>query len=143
MKTKPTQKQLEKNIKDLALLMANSCVRNTVIEDYHSGISPHTETGDYSDVKVITPKGEIPWSELSRVNDSEMMALNIEVVDNIYTFLQYLLNPKFADQIEAFDEAMKWLMPQGWNEPQMNETVVKVVSQKANAKRSKLDLQVR
>jgi hypothetical protein len=37
------------------------CVRNTSIEDVHVGIEPHSPSGDYSDVKVVTPVGEIPW----------------------------------------------------------------------------------
>jgi hypothetical protein len=36
------------------------CVRNTSIEDVHAGIEPHSPSGDYSDVKVVTPVGEIP-----------------------------------------------------------------------------------
>jgi hypothetical protein len=33
------------------------CVRNTLIEGLHAGIFPGSETGDYSDVKVVTPYG--------------------------------------------------------------------------------------
>jgi hypothetical protein len=34
-----------------------------------------------SDVKVVSPDGEIDWNELSRVSDAEMKALMIDVVD--------------------------------------------------------------
>jgi hypothetical protein len=40
-------------------------------------------------VKVVTPYGEIPWSQLSRISDSEMKALMIDVVDRVYTYLRY------------------------------------------------------
>lgn len=66
-------KVLTKGLKNEALKMAVSCVRNTIIENYHAGISPRSKIGDYSDVKVITPYGEIAWNELSRISDDEMM----------------------------------------------------------------------
>ena len=30
------------------------------------------ETGDYSDVKVVTPFGEIAWRDVSRLSDGDM-----------------------------------------------------------------------
>jgi hypothetical protein len=46
--------------KRLAKYMALLCFRNTdVLEDLHSGEVPVSEAGDYSDVKVVTPVGEI------------------------------------------------------------------------------------
>jgi hypothetical protein len=48
----------------LALGMAILCVRNTCIEDLHAGIEPSSQAGDFSDVKVVTPYGEIPWNKL-------------------------------------------------------------------------------
>ncbi len=68
----------EYNLADLALLMTVTCMRNTVLESYHAGRSVTTRTGDYSDVKVVTPDGEIPCSEVSRIT-GEMKAFNIEV----------------------------------------------------------------
>ena len=51
--------------KALAALLAKSiaalCVRNTFLEDLHSGTTPSSRSGDFSDVKVVTPFGEIPW----------------------------------------------------------------------------------
>jgi hypothetical protein len=42
--------------KRLAKFIALHCFRNThVLEDLHSGEVPISESGDYSDVKVITP----------------------------------------------------------------------------------------
>jgi hypothetical protein len=48
----------------LAKLMARSCFRNTVLEDFHAGKVATSETGDYSDVKVITPSREIAWNDV-------------------------------------------------------------------------------
>ena len=48
---------------------------------------PGSLAGDYNDVNVVTPYGEIPWSKLSRLNDEEMKVLMIEVVNKTYTFL--------------------------------------------------------
>ena len=58
--------------KRLAFGIALLCVRNTCIEDVHAGIEPSSRTGDFSDVKVVTPYGEIPWDELSRIRNDEM-----------------------------------------------------------------------
>jgi hypothetical protein len=71
----------------LAKSIAVLCVRNTFLEDLHSGITPSSVSGDYSDVKVVTPYGEIPWCKLSRLSDDEMKRLMKEIVDKIYTFL--------------------------------------------------------
>src|SRR5262245_37591252 len=57
--------------KRLAKLMALRCFRNTKLEDLHAGIYPSSEVGDYSDVKVVTPFGEIAWSKVSRLSDEE------------------------------------------------------------------------
>ncbi len=41
-------------LKRLAKYMAQQCFRNTVLEDFHAGIIPYSEAGDYSDVVVNT-----------------------------------------------------------------------------------------
>src|SRR6266404_9748741 len=46
----------------LAIGMAVYCVRNTFLEDLHAGTVPSSKAGDYSDVKVVSPYGEIPWA---------------------------------------------------------------------------------
>jgi hypothetical protein len=56
-------KQRKSEAKTLALIMAVNCVRNTVIEDYHSE---------------------------GKLTDQEMKAFNKEVADKLYTFLEYL-----------------------------------------------------
>jgi hypothetical protein len=75
-------------LQDRAKAIVVTCVRNTILEDYHAGIGPSSKTGDYSDVKVVTPYGEIPWNEVSRISDEEMKVLMIEIVNNVYTLLR-------------------------------------------------------
>jgi hypothetical protein len=53
----------------LAKAITALCVRNTFLEDLHSGTSPSSKTGDFSDIKVVTPYGEIPWQQVSRLSD--------------------------------------------------------------------------
>lgn len=61
--------------------------RNSPIEELHSGTFPTSKIGDFSDVKVVTPFGEIPWNELSRISDEEMKNLNKTICNQIYTLL--------------------------------------------------------
>ncbi|MFZ0591433.1 MAG: hypothetical protein WAM39_13200 [Bryobacteraceae bacterium] len=56
----------------LAKYMVEQCFRNSQLEDLRAGTAPSSKTGDYSDVAVKTPFGEIPWCELSRLDDAEM-----------------------------------------------------------------------
>ena len=69
-----------KELKKMTQLLAVMGVRNnTELEDLHAGISPSSKTGDYTDVKVVTPYGEIKWNELSRISDKEMRSLMLSV----------------------------------------------------------------
>jgi len=64
----------------LAKLLAVMGVRNnTGLEDLHCGVFPSSKAGDYSDVRVITPYGEIEWNRLSRISDEEMRALMLSI----------------------------------------------------------------
>ena len=59
---------MKKTDKALAAVLAKAitamCVRNGYLEDLHSGVTPSSKAGDYSDVKVVTPYGEIPWQKV-------------------------------------------------------------------------------
>ena len=79
--------------KRLAKAMARDCFRNTKLEDFHAGTFPSSKAGDYSDVKVVSPYGEIGWERLSRLSDEEMKALMIDVVNHCYDFLTTLCGP--------------------------------------------------
>ena len=73
----------------LAQALVEVCVRNSGIEDLHAGTFPDSRRGDFSDVKVVSPYGEIPWTDLSRISDEEMKRLMIEIVDRVFTFLTF------------------------------------------------------
>jgi len=86
--------------KRLAKFIALHCFRNTdMFEDLHSGEVPISESGDYSDVKVITPDGEIPWSNLSRFDDREMKAMMIEVANRCDQVLAILFSTPTGDKL--------------------------------------------
>jgi hypothetical protein len=71
--------------------------------------------GDYSDVKVVSPHGEIPWKELSRLSDKEMKELMIDVVDRCYDFLSVMFLTRRGDEIiEGLKQSDP--VPQ-WDEP--------------------------
>ena len=95
-----------------AMFLGLNCVRNSPLEDLHAGRFPRSGVGDYSDVKVVTPYGEIPWNELGRISDEEMKHLMIWVVDALYTVLSD--NP---DQ----PEVMLMPPPTSWNPPKKND----------------------
>jgi hypothetical protein len=63
-----SQRVLSRHFRALALLIALHCVRNTIIENYHA---------------------------VGRLTDPEIAALNREVVNKIYAFLQIMLNPRY------------------------------------------------
>jgi hypothetical protein len=111
-------KEIQKNEvvrKRLAKAMARDCFRNTKLEDFHAGTFPSSEAGDYSDVKVISPYGEIAWNKLGRLSDEEMKVLMIDVVNHCYDFLTVLFG-RFGDTIV---EHLKQddVLPQ-WNDPE-------------------------
>ncbi|MBF0341541.1 MAG: hypothetical protein HQL95_11360 [Magnetococcales bacterium] len=59
----------------IAEMMAMLCVRNTQLEALHAGRVPVSRTGDFSDLRVIDADGnEIPWPEVSHLDDDEMKA---------------------------------------------------------------------
>ena len=73
-------------LKRLAKFMACECFRNTKLEDFHAGTFPSSRSGDYSDVKVVSPYGEIAWQDVSRLSDDEMKLLMIDVVNHCHKF---------------------------------------------------------
>ena len=74
------ERMKRQELRDLAKFLAVMGVRNnTELEDLHCGITPSSKTGDYADVKVISPYGEIEWNRLSRISDAEMRSLMLSV----------------------------------------------------------------
>ncbi len=108
-----------RNAGRLAKALVEICVRNSGLEDLHAGIFPDSEAGDYSDVKVVTPYGEIPWTRLSRISDEEMKRLMIEIVDRVFTFCSY---PEELAALSA--QARKW------NRPRPDRQLMKTVQRR-------------
>ena len=78
MKRIPKERLQE--LQGLAKLLAVMGVRNnTELENLHCGKSPSSETGDFSDVKVVSPRREIEWNRLSRIDDEEMRSLMLSI----------------------------------------------------------------
>lgn len=77
------------------------CVRNSHLETLHAGQVPVTKTGDWTDVVVIDAEGNnIPWAEVSRIDDDEMRALMGDVVNRLYTFHLKSDDPTLRAEIE-------------------------------------------
>lgn len=110
----------EKFQSEFAKIMAAACVRRGYLEKLHNGFKPVTRADDYSDVKVIDAEGrEIPWNQVSRINQDEMKTLMIGVVNRIHTFLARTLFSATEDKAfhHALDRtAVPWT--KGWDEPQ-------------------------
>jgi hypothetical protein len=104
--------------KRLAKYLAQQCFRNTLLEDLHAGITPNSQTGDYTDVVVRSPYGEIPWPRLSRLSDEEMKALMIDVVNQTYRALTVLFDNRLGSELVKI-LAQQDLLPR-WNEPTLS-----------------------
>jgi hypothetical protein len=103
--------------KRLAKFIALHCFRNTdVLEDLHSGEVPISESGDYSDVKVITSDREILWGDLSRFDDREMKALMIAVVNRCDQVLAMLFSTPVGDKL--IEELGRRDLVPYWSEPE-------------------------
>jgi ligand-binding SRPBCC domain-containing protein len=105
-------------MKRLAKYLAQQCFRNTMLEDLHAGITPNSETGDYTDVVVRSPYGEIPWPRLSRLSDEEMKALMIDVVNKTYHALTVLFDNRLGGELVKI-LAQQDFLPR-WNEPTLS-----------------------
>ena len=111
---------LKKSQSEFAKLMAAACVRRGYLEKLHEGVPPVSRTGDYSDVKVIDAEGrEIPWNQVSRIDQDEMKTLMTGVVNRIHTFLARTLFSAAEDKTfqQALDRAaVPWT--KAWDKPE-------------------------
>lgn len=89
----------------LAKALVETCMRNSELENLHAGTFPSSERGDFTDVRVVTPYGEIPWTQLSRISDEEMKVLMIDVVDRVFTYLRY------PEELARLGGAARWDRP--------------------------------
>ena len=102
----------------VATLLAFHCVRNSYLADLHAGIFPSSQTGDYTDVKVVSPYGEIAWNRLGRISDEEMQRLSEDIVNRLYTFLFYLLTSGEPDRGMP--------LPTHWAPPQIEVSIAEM-----------------
>lgn len=109
----------------LAKALVLSCFRNTFLEELHCGTTPSSKAGDYSDVKVVSPYGELSWVEIegrkkvSRISDEEMKILMKEAVNNMYTMLTNLSYENYQKKIE-FGLKRTDVCPE-WDSPKLNK----------------------
>jgi hypothetical protein len=106
---------LQQTAAKLAQMLAFHCVRNTSLEDLHAGMFPSSQTGDYSDVTVVSPYGEITWNRLGRSSDEEMKPLMEEMVDRLYPFLLLFL--------ERGEPEHGLPQPKNWSTPRLNAEI--------------------
>lgn len=115
----PVDDETDKTTKRFVLALVEQCVRNTLLEDLHSGAVPTSTTGDYSDVTVISPYGEIPWPGLSRISDKEMKALMIEITNKVFTFVSH------SEDLLVLGSAARW------NEPEYDKRLLQTAFRRA------------
>ena len=114
----------QRSAANLAKVLAMMCVRNTFLEELHSGRVPVTRTGDYTDVQVVDAQGEMPWVEASRLNDDEMKRLMKQIVNRLYTFFLKADDPRFQETIH------RWAMAAGkWDEPEPDKAFLEMIEQ--------------
>lgn len=108
-------KQLDRKIaSELAKCIVLTCFRNSQLENIHAGIVPQTEVGDYSDVYVATPTGNIPWNKASKISDKMMKALMIDVTNRVYSFLLKMDDEDFLVKTLMYSSQFTV----NWNEPE-------------------------
>ena len=105
-------------MKRVANYLAQQCFRTTMLEDLPSGITPNSQNGDYTDVVVRSPYGEIPWPRLLRLSDEEMKALMIDVVNKAYRALTVLFDNRLGSELIKILPQQD-LLPR-WNEPTLS-----------------------
>lgn len=93
MTTPWTDETERRALQHMALALVESCFRNSILEDWHAGREIISPAGDFSDVKIVTPAGEMPYLDASRISDAEIKALMQQVVDAVFTFLSYPEQP--------------------------------------------------
>ena len=110
----------------MAKTLAMMCVRNTGLETLHAGVVPVTQTGDYSDVRVIDADGrEIAWNDVSHLDDDQMRALMKEIVNRVYTFYISIDDEEFRDRIDRWARLTDY-----WDEPDSDIEFLKLLADK-------------
>src|SRR3990167_5069552 len=121
MSSGPTAAE-SRDLELLAKALVETCMRNSELENLHAGRFPSSERGDFSDVKVVTPYGEIPWPQLSRISDAEMKVLMIDVVDRVFTYLS------FPEELARIGGAARW------DRPKLHPDMMRAIRRRAKAR---------
>lgn len=101
------------------------CVRNTYLEEVHSGQSPVSKTGDFSDVFVIDAEGSrIAWTEVSKISDDEMRRFLKQVVNRLYTWLLKTEDLGFHTRLRRWVQATE-----GWDTPELDDVLMRIIAQ--------------
>lgn len=100
----PLKKRFDEHLEHIALIMALHCVRNTVIEKYHVA---------------------------GKLTNKEMMAFNKEVVNKLYSFLQFLFNPYYEKDKKTLFEYKHghplFYEPNGWDKPKFDDDFLEIL----------------
>jgi hypothetical protein len=102
----------------LAKMLACHGGRYSALAVLHAGTLPSSQTGDYTDVKVLSPYGEIAWNRVGRISDEAMQPLMEESVDRLYTFLVLLL--------DRGEPEHGLPQPKNWSAPQMQVEIARM-----------------
>ncbi|MEO6240324.1 MAG: hypothetical protein ABIQ40_03285 [Bacteroidia bacterium] len=98
----------------IARYIAHYAVRNSILENFHAGTFPSSKRKDSSDVKVVTPYGEIPWKDVSRISDVEMRKLMLDIEKNIARVLTKL--PEMLEAAGSLEKYYELLEQWGFGE---------------------------
>lgn len=119
-------------IQRLSKLLVLQGFRNGPLENIHAGVGPSSKTGDFSDVKVVSPYGEIPWNDLSRITQEEMRDMMIRAVNVVFTLLWEMIDgPEGNNLINAL---IAINAVGHWNEPEIDSGMQKIIREELHDK---------
>ena len=75
----------------LAKMIVANCAVETSLNRLRMGDRVLSKTGDFSDVKIVTPFGESPWNNACRITSDEIKNFDQDFLNKVYTFLLYYL----------------------------------------------------
>lgn len=114
---------MKKEEKEILQAYISVQVRDS-LEYLHRGIEVNSLSGDFTDVKVITPEEEIPWNELKLISEKEMHYLMIKIEESIQNALdnyeQSKKDPELKDCINYFVEVAYYYKGPSWNRKDYN-----------------------
>jgi len=90
--------------KGLIRFLIDKVVRyNVIFEDLHAGKLPRSKIGDFSDVKVVTPYGEIPWNDVSHLSDKEMRKLMLQFETSMHSMFIKVI-PELMEEFQEVND---------------------------------------